>query len=200
MMKKWRWLLLLLFAFVIGFIFSLLVYNGYWYRFVDGLKTLSWYDFPLWLFLTFMITLTIHELGHLITMVIQGVKIRALYLYMVLIYRTPKGWRIKLKPKLWYLLGGFVVPDLGVIEDDDTYQNIVTKFAQSLRAGPIVTIIFLLVSIVTFLMSITFGWNESLVGILSYLQAIRSFSHHFISRALNCQMRRFMATLSPIRR
>ena len=167
MMKKWRWLLLLLFAFVIGFIFSLLVYNGYWYRFVDGLKTLSWYDFPLWLFLTFMITLTIHELGHLITMIIQGVKIRALYLYMILIYRTSKGWRIKLKPKLWYLLGGFVVPDLGVIEDDDMYQNIVTKFAQSLCAGPIVTIIFLLVSIVTFLMSITFGWNESLVGILS---------------------------------
>lgn len=171
MLKKWRWLLLLVFAFVIGFLFSLLVYNGYWYRFVDGLKTLSWYDFPLILILTFMVTLTIHELGHLISMVLQGVKIRALYLYMILIYRTKKGWRVKLKPKLWFLLGGFVVPDLGVIEDDDTYQKIVTKFAKSLQAGPRVTIVFLCVTIIAFLMSIAFNWHEAFIGFLSLFTA-----------------------------
>ncbi|HRX45316.1 MAG TPA: hypothetical protein P5091_04675, partial [Acholeplasmataceae bacterium] len=44
-------------SFGIGFLFSYLVYLGYWYRFVDGIKSLSWYDYPLWFFLTFYITL-----------------------------------------------------------------------------------------------------------------------------------------------
>ena len=169
MMKKWRWILLLVFAFVMGFVFSLLMYQGYWYRFVDGLKTLSWYEYPIWLVLTFMITLTFHELGHLVCMVVQGIKIRALYLYMILIYRTEKGWRIKLKPKLWFLLGGFVVPDLGVIEDDETYKTIVDKFAKSLQAGPRVTIGFLCVSIIAFILAIAFDWNSGFTGILSLL-------------------------------
>ncbi|MFA5526449.1 MAG: site-2 protease family protein, partial [Acholeplasmataceae bacterium] len=122
MLKRFRWLLWLAFAFVLGFIFSFLVYNGYWYRLIDGLKTLRWYHFFMWLILTFLITLIIHELGHLFAFVFQGVKIRALYLYMLIVYKTKKGWRIKLKPKLWFLLGGFVVPDLDDIVSDENYE------------------------------------------------------------------------------
>ena len=168
-MKKTRWIILLIFAFIIGFLFSFLVYNGYWYRFINGIKTLAWYEYILLIILTFLITLTVHELGHLFSMVFQGVRIRALYLYMVMFYKTKKGWRIKLKPRFWYLVGGFVVPDLGIIKDDESYQKLVTRFANSLKAGPIVTIAFLGLTNLMFLLSIAFNWNSNLIGILSLL-------------------------------
>lgn len=167
MLKRFRWLLWLAFAFVLGFIFSFLVYNGYWYRLIDGLKTLRWYHFFMWLILTFLITLIIHELGHLFAFVFQGVKIRALYLYMLIVYKTKKGWRLKLKPKLWFLLGGFVVPDLDDIVSDEDYESLVAKFSRSLIAAPIVTIILLILTILLFLLSIVIGFGSSFIGQLT---------------------------------
>ena len=167
MLKRFRWLLWLAFAFVLGFIFSFLVYNGYWYRLIDGLKTLRWYHFFMWLILTFLITLIIHELGHLFAFVFQGVKIRALYLYMLIVYKTKKGWRIKLKPKLWFLLGGFVVPDLDDIVSDENYESLVAKFSRSLITAPIVTIILLILTILLFLLSIVIGFGSSFIGQLT---------------------------------
>ncbi len=167
MKKIWRIAFLLVFAFIIGFSFSFLVYLGYWYRFVDGLKTISWYDVPLWFVLSFIISLTVHELGHLFMMVFQGIRIRALYLYMFMFYQSKKGLRIKFKPKFWYLLGGFVVPDLGKIEHDDQYQKIIDKFSRALLAGPIVTISFLVLTVITFILSIAYNWNDVFIGIVT---------------------------------
>lgn len=163
----YRFLLLLVFAFLIGFILSYLIYFGYWYRLINGLKTRSWYDYPLWFVLTFFITLIIHELGHLVTFVLQGVKIRALYLHMLIIYHTKNGWKIAFRPKHWFLIGGFVVPDLGEVTDDDRYQKLVQKFSKSLIAAPIVTIVFMGLTILLFLISILIPMNTSMIGFIT---------------------------------
>ncbi|MDY0295017.1 MAG: site-2 protease family protein [Acholeplasmataceae bacterium] len=169
--NKWkpiyRFLFLLLLAFVIGFILSYLIYLGYWYRFVDGLKTTSWYDYPLWFVLTFFITLVIHELGHLCAFLLQGVKIRALYLHMLVIYHALNGWKIAFKPKHWFLVGGFVVPDLGEVTDDESYQKLVHQFSRSLITAPIVTIVFMGVTILLFLLSILIPMNASTIGFIT---------------------------------
>jgi len=151
MLRKLAWLKYLAFAFILGFIFSILMYQGFWYPFIAGIKTIRWWAYPLWVILTFWVTLTIHELGHLFAFVFQGVKIRGLFLHMLSLYRSPKGWRIKLKIKLWFLLGGFVVPDLGVIADDQTYEKRLVQFRRSLIAAPIVSIAFLGVTMLIFL-------------------------------------------------
>ncbi len=185
MLKKLSWVKLLIFAFLLGFVFSFLMYQGYWYPFVDGIKTIPWWAYPLWVILTFWITLTIHELGHLLAFVFQGVKIRGLYLHMISIYRSPKGWRMKFKYKLWFLLGGFVVPDLGVIADDQTYEKKVKQFSTSLIVAPIVSIVFLSLTIVTFLVLNLVGVDPHLLGrftlftvytILLSILYIRSFN------------------------
>lgn len=171
MQTIYRFLFLLFFAFIVGFTFSYLVYLGYWYRFIDGLKTTSWYDYPIWFVLTFFITLLIHELGHLLAFVIQGVKIRALYLHMLIIYHSSRGWALKFSLKHWFLFGGFVVPDLGDISDDESYEKIIKKFSNSLIAAPIVTIVFLVVTILLFLLAILLDFNASFVGFLTLFNA-----------------------------
>lgn len=167
MIKKLAWLKWLVFAFLLGFIFSFLMYQGYWYPFIDGVKSIAWWEYPLWLILTFWVTLTVHELGHLIAFVVQGVNIRGLYLHMISIYRSPKGWRIRLKWNLWFFVGGFVVPDLGVIADDETYHRRLSQFKRSLIMGPIVTFVFLGLTILTFLILNIVGATPRVLGIFT---------------------------------
>ncbi len=178
MFKKYPWLWVLIAPFLIGFIFSFLVVGGYWFNFTEGMKRVPWFMYILGFYITFFITLTIHELSHLITFVIKGTKIRALYLHMLVFYKTTKGWRVKIKPKLWFLMGGFVVPDLGEINDDETYQSSVDAFRHSLIVAPYVTIVFLVMSIIIFMMAIAFGWNPYVIGFYSlftFYTAILSF-------------------------
>ncbi|HAX03520.1 MAG: hypothetical protein A2Y45_10290 [Tenericutes bacterium GWC2_34_14] len=167
MTKKYRFLYILILPFLIGFLYSFLVTWGYWKTFRDGLSEVSLFFYPLSFFITFFITLTIHELGHLITFVIQGVKIRALYLHMLIFIKTDKGWTIKFKPKLWALMGGFVIPDLGEMKDDESYQKNLVAFRKSLIVAPYVTIAFLILTVLIFLLSIILGWPSLIIGLYS---------------------------------
>lgn len=166
-MKKYGIFILLAFAFLVGFIFSFLVYQGYWYRFVDGLKTVAWYMYFLMIIITFFVTLIIHELTHLFTFVFQGIKIRALYIHMLIMYRSPKGWRIKIKPKHFSLIGGFVVPNLPEIKDEQTYHNVIDKFRNALITAPYATIIFFILTILLWIVSIAFDFSASFIGFWS---------------------------------
>ncbi len=143
----------LAFAFLLGYLFSFIMYQGYWYLVIDGLKMIPWYSWILGFFIVFIFTLLIHELGHLIAFLVQGVKIRALYLFIFVFYHSKKGWKFKIQPKLWYLIGGFVVPDLPKVDDESTYQKLVIKFSKALITAPIVTIAFMILIDLTFLLS-----------------------------------------------
>ncbi len=154
----------LAFAFLLGYLFSFVMYQGYWYLVFDGLKMIPWYAWILGFILIFFFTLLIHELGHLIAFLVQGVKIRALYLFIFVFYRSLKGWRFKIQPKLWYLIGGFVVPDLPIIDDESTYQKLVIKFSKALITAPIVTIVFMILMDLMFLISTYLKASSSFLG------------------------------------
>ncbi|MCR3906253.1 MAG: site-2 protease family protein [Tenericutes bacterium] len=166
-MKKRGWLYFLILAFFIGYSYTALVYNGIWFKFTDGLKTIHFLLYFVWFFLAFFVSLTIHELGHFFAFLFQGIKLRALYITIFVFYKTDQGWRFTIKPKLWVLLGGLVVPDLGAIQSEEDLKDTHQKFAKALLAAPIVTCVFLFLVILTFFLSIIFSTNDAWNGFIS---------------------------------
>lgn len=154
-----------IFAFFLGFFYTLLVYQGIWSKISQGLSLIPLWAYPLWLLFSFYLTLTLHELGHFFAFLFQNIKIRALYITMFIFYRDQKGWKFSINPKLWALAGGLVVPDLGEMNDEETYQKTVKSFAISLWVAPIVTIAFLIISIISTLLITIFSSNNTLIGI-----------------------------------
>ena len=142
-MKKMKLIYYLIIAFVWGYLFTAMVYNGMWSNFLIGLRALKWWIYPLGFMASFILSLTIHELGHFFTFLFQGVKLRALYILIFVFYKSARGWRMTVRPKLWVLLGGLVVPDIDDITDDKRYDEIIRKFAIALIAAPIVTIVYM---------------------------------------------------------
>lgn len=168
-MKKFKFIYWLLFAFFVGVIYSLLVYQGIWSKWGSGLKTVPFYMYIVWLLLTFYTSLTIHELGHLISFVVQGVKIRALYLTIFIFYKTEKGWRFRVNWKLWVLLGGLVVPDLGVIDRDEAFQKMKKKFSIALITAPIVTIVLWALVFTIFILTLILSSNLAFIGAMTVI-------------------------------
>lgn len=154
-----------IFAFFLGFFYTLLVYQGIWSKISQSLSLIPLWAYPLWLLFSFYLTLTLHELGHFFAFLFQNIKIRALYITMFIFYRDQKGWKFSINPKLWALAGGLVVPDLGEMNDEETYQKTVKSFAISLWVAPIVTIAFLIISIISTLLITIFSSNNTLIGI-----------------------------------
>lgn len=166
-MKKHKGIYFLIFSFFIGVVFVLLVYSGIWLKFTQGLKTITWWSWFLYLIFAFYLTLTLHELGHFFAFYFQKIKLRALYLTIFVFYKTKKGWRFAVKPKLWVLFGGLVVPDMDPIEDEETYQDISNKFSKALITAPIVTISFLVITILTFILTYIFSTNSYWIGFMT---------------------------------
>lgn len=168
-MKKRKLLYFFICAFLWGYIYTALIYNGIWPRLIESLRTLKFYEFFLWLIFAFYFSLTLHELGHFLAFVFQKIKIRALYLTVFVFYKNEKGWHFTVKPKLWVLGGGLVVPDLGKIENDEDFNRLKKRFSRALIAAPIVTISVLFISIISFVVVLIYSSNAHLIGILSIL-------------------------------
>ncbi len=166
-MKKYPLLYFLIASFFIGVFFTLLVYVGVWKQLVLGLSTVRWWMWPIYLVLTFYVTLTLHELGHFIAFAVQKVKLRAIYLTMFVFYKTQRGWKFRIMPKLWVLFGGLVVPDLDLIDNDEAYESIANKFAKSLIAAPIVTICFMILTNILFISSLIWSNQYGWIGFIS---------------------------------
>ncbi len=168
-MKKFKFLIWLLCAFFIGAIYAALIYQGIWTKWGNGLSSLPIYMYFVWLIVVFYVSLTLHELGHLLSFVFQGVKIRALYITMFIFYKTDKGWRFKINPKLWVLLGGLVVPDLEVIDSDEVFEKIKKKFSNALIAAPIVTIVLWVVTLISFILVLLYSNHLFLIGSMTMI-------------------------------
>lgn len=166
-MKKYAWLIYLLGCFFLGALFTFLVYLGLWQRLISSFQSVSIWFYILLLPLAFYVTLTLHELGHLIAFRVQGIKIRALYLTIFVFFKDQKGWHVRVVPKLWVLFGGLVVPDLDEIHSDDDLKDVSNKFAKSLIAAPIVTISFMGITILAFLLTWMFSQGGLGFGLLT---------------------------------
>ncbi len=166
-MKKYAWLIYIVSCFIIGFVFTYLVYIGLWARLIDGFR-----DVPIWLYFigaifVFYMTLTLHEFGHIIAFKVQGIHIRALYLTIFVFYKDEKGWHFTIRPKLWILFGGLVVPDLPQVKNDKDMKYVSTAFSKSLMTAPIVTISVMGLMILVFFIVWLFGSGSFGFGLLT---------------------------------
>lgn len=129
---------LILIAFILGLFRVFLVYTPSGNN-IRSLLNIKWYYYILILIFTFYLTLTIHELGHLLSFVVNKVKIKALYLTIFVFVKIENKWKFKIYLPLWKLLGGLVVPNLDPITNDEEYNDTKKKFIKSLKTAPIVT-------------------------------------------------------------
>lgn len=172
-MKKIRkYLILIGFAAILGFTFSFLKHNGYWFKLTSGLKTIKWYLYPVIILFNFFIVILIHELGHLFSFVLNKIKIRALYvLVFVLMRKENDKWKFKIYPKHIKLLGGIVVPNIGEIKTEEDFNKIRTAFSNALIAGPRTSVGYLILSIIVFIL-IWFLTNLNLLAALLFINAV----------------------------
>lgn len=172
-MKKIRkYLILIGFAAILGFTFSFLKHNGYWFKLTSGLKTIKWYLYPVIILFNFFIVILIHELGHLFSFVLNKIKIRALYvLVFVLMRKENNKWKFKIYPKHIKLLGGIVVPNLGEIKTEEDFNRTRTAFSKALIAGPRTSVGYLILSIIVFIL-IWFLTNLNLLTTLLFINAV----------------------------
>ncbi|MFP4186651.1 MAG: M50 family metallopeptidase [Acholeplasmataceae bacterium] len=155
-------------ALFIGFFMAFSVYQGYIETIRSGLEGYGFFGVLFLLILVFYITLTLHELGHFLAFRLQKIRLRAIYLTIFVFYRTEQGWRFTVRPRLWVLFGGLVVPDLAPINDEKTYQKTVDRFSKALLAGPIVTIVFAVLVLILFWLVLIFAVDPFWIGTTVY--------------------------------
>jgi hypothetical protein len=154
-----------IFSFLLGMFYTFLVYQGIWQTITRGLASIPFWAYPLWILFSFYFTLALHELGHFISFYVQGIKLRALYLTIFVFRKTEKGWSFIIKPKLWILFGGLVVPDLGEMKTEEDYDHVTKAFSNSLITAPIVTIVVLFSSLLSTILLILLSSSYPLIGI-----------------------------------
>jgi len=160
------WLCLMVIAFIIGYFHSQLIYLGIMEKWGFAVRKVPFYAYFLLLILSFYITLIIHEITHFLSFLFFGIRLRALYLTMFVFVKINHRWTFKIKPKLWVLFGGLVVPDLPKIHNQTEYDKMRRIFAKSLITAPIATIIFAIFVILLTSYNILFGSNSVWIGYL----------------------------------
>lgn len=137
-MKKKILSILIIFTigFALGFINSHLIYSGFWSHFFNGLKSVPFYVHIIYVFLGLFFSILIHELGHLVSFVRRGIKVRAIYALGVALVKLDRGWRIRFVPKFALMLGGIVIPDHINIHNKEDEEVFIDKVQAVLIAGP----------------------------------------------------------------
>lgn len=156
-LKKINYLILILIGFMIGIAIAAIVHN-------HDIKS-PWWGHLIVVIGSIFITLTLHELTHAFVFSINNIKIKAVYLFMFMFIRKGKIFKLKVNPKLLILGGGLVVPLLPKVTNDREFKDIGNKFAKSLIAAPIASIIFGFLTFIVFLLLLFFSSNLTLISL-----------------------------------
>lgn len=88
-----------------------------------------------------------HEIGHAFAFLIQGIRIRAIFIFFLgIIFH--KRWRLVVDKTMLILFGGIVIPNMMRIDDDAMFLEVSKKFRISLLAAPIVSYVWLIIIII----------------------------------------------------
>ena len=154
-------------AAIFGFMMSVFIHTGLWEKLFESFRNFSGWWYLLFPVLIIFLTILIHELGHLISFRVQGIKIRALFIFIFVVYKNKNN---KLRATIYLknakLIGGFVVPNLPNIESDQAYDEVRRKFVKALIDGPIASVIYYVLTIVAFVLVWIFTVNYFLIALL----------------------------------
>lgn len=159
-------------ALIIGFIMSVLIHTQNWNKLMVSLKTFNVFLYIFLPFIFFFIAILIHELSHLISFVINKVRIRAIFVLIFGVYKNKDSkWRFVIVPKNIKMLGGFVVPNFETIGSEEKFETLKHKFSKALLAGPVGSLIYCLIVVIFFLLSWFLTSNSFLIA-FSFLNAL----------------------------
>lgn len=150
--------------FITGFIMSFLIHSGLWNKLMNGFSSIHFLLYPVFIIVFFFLVILVHELGHLFSFVVNGIKIRALLVLGLVFKKTKKGFKFEIFTPLIKLLGGLVVPELPNLHNDEEYNNVVEKFSKALIAGPRTSLFYCLSIFIIFVLTLTLSNNNFFIG------------------------------------
>lgn len=139
--KNHKFIFLLIFCFILGFLTSPLFHSGYIETLFKSYKSIKWYYHILLFLLMFFTTLILHELTHALTFNAFGYKNEILILLFFVFIRKNKKWKVKIDFKLLLLFGGLAFPSLDEINNDNDYSKAKKAIKSSLISAPVFTLI-----------------------------------------------------------
>lgn len=124
-------------------------------------------------FLTYLFALVVHELGHFMSFVVDGVKMRALFLTVLLFIKENDRWTLKFRPNKLTAIGGMAVPDLDVIQDAADFSRLQKVYAKAIIAGPAASITLWLISIIVIVAFVVgVAGDRDIAGLLIYIGSL----------------------------
>jgi len=152
--KKFKYLFWLILAFLIGFFVAHLHFTGIFWKLEQGFDKLNWYHTIIIFFSAFYLALIVHEVAHLLVFVFCKKPIRAIYITGFCFYKKCSKWRFKIVPAMFLMVGGMVVPNIEINNENDflKFKKIIMK---SIIAAPICTICFFVLVLIA---NILFLW------------------------------------------
>ncbi|WP_026477860.1 M50 family metallopeptidase [Alkaliphilus transvaalensis] len=96
---------------------------------------------------TYIVTVAFHEMGHFLSFLRNGIKMRALIITIFVFITEQGSWKLKIRPNNVTGTGGIAVPDLEVVKGEDDFSRLQKAYAKAIIAGPIASIIFLFAGI-----------------------------------------------------
>ncbi|MGG5461011.1 M50 family metallopeptidase [Clostridium sp. B9] len=175
---------------VLGF-FIFLVYS----KDIFNIKTLT-SSISLWIKIgifigAYIFSVALHELGHFITFIRNGIKMRALYIMFLLFIKKNGKWSFRFRFNSVMLGGGVAIPYIPKIKSEEELKYYQKSFANSIIAAPIVTILIPVVfGLITFLIGITSS-NGTLKGVFLFITISLFIINSFL--ALSCLIKNELA-------
>ncbi|MGF7184868.1 ABC-type multidrug transport system fused ATPase/permease subunit [Desulfitispora alkaliphila] len=114
---------------------------------------------------SFFFAIAMHELGHFISFIRNGIRMRAVFVSMFLFIKQKGRWTLKIKPNKFTNFGGIAVPELNFIEDEEDFKRVQDAYARAIVAGP-------LASIFTWVSAVLFTVLAILLGVGNYVASI----------------------------
>lgn len=89
--------------------------------------------------LTFYISITLHELGHFFTFILNGIQMRMLSISIFSFIFDGEKWKLRLNRNN-IGVGGIAVPNLTVISNEEEFKKTQRGYANAIIAAPMVTL------------------------------------------------------------
>lgn len=106
---------------------------------IEGFSSPPFYIVIPIIVLTYILAVTLHEFGHAISFLINGIKMRGIIFVNFLLIKENGKWKFRVIGNK--SLGGITVPEIQNIKDEEEFLKVQKGFANALIAGPIASII-----------------------------------------------------------
>ncbi|SDZ46190.1 hypothetical protein SAMN05421736_11394 [Evansella caseinilytica] len=90
---------------------------------------------------TYFMAVGLHELGHAVSFVKNGFRMRAVVVMILLFIKEDGRWKMKVRPNAVTAIGGIAVPDLDAVKDEADFKQKQRGYAKAVIAGPVASVI-----------------------------------------------------------